>query len=177
MTRYHPLLVALHWVLAAMIVGAMLFGGQVLSETPNSEPGKARLLALHMGSGLAILGLTLARLGTRLFTAHPPRADIGNAALNRLGVATHWAFYVLVIALCVSGIALSAGAGLPEIVFGGAQTPLPEDFDAYPARAAHGAIATALGLLILGHVGAAAYHQIMRGDRLLSRMWFGSRRG
>jgi cytochrome b561 len=28
-------------------------------------------------------------------------------------------------------------------------------------------------LLILGHVGAALYHQFILNDNLLSRMWFG----
>ena len=44
-----------------------------------------------------------------------------------------------------------------------------------PARAAHGAISTLLMLAILGHAAAALWHQFVRGDGLMGRMWFGPR--
>ncbi len=37
----------------------------------------------------------------------------------------------------------------------------------------HGASWTLLLLLILLHIGAALYHQFLRRDNLLGRMWFG----
>ncbi|MFT5060310.1 MAG: cytochrome b561, partial [Polaromonas sp.] len=40
MTRYHPLLVVLHWLLAAMIIGGLIIGGQILAKMPNVDPGK-----------------------------------------------------------------------------------------------------------------------------------------
>jgi cytochrome b561 len=175
MTRYHPLLVALHWLLAAMIIGGLIMGGNVLAETPNDDPFKLVSLRMHMGMGIAILALMLIRLATRVSTAKPPEADIGHPLLNRLGAATHWLFYLLVIAMCASGIAIANMAGLPAIVFGGSGEPLPADFSAFPPRAAHGIIATLLGLLILAHVGAWAYHQFVRKDGLIRRMWFGNR--
>ena len=90
---------------------------------------------------------------------------------------THYAFYLVVIALCVSGIALARMAGLPEIVFGGSGEPLPSDFSQFAPRMAHGILATILGMLVLGHIAAFAYHQWVRKDRLFSRLWFGSRTG
>lgn len=177
MTRYHPVLVALHWLLALMIVAGLLAGGLVLSETPNSDPAKIGVLRAHMTLGLAILVLMLLRLGLRLFTARPPAADAGHPALNRAGAAAHWLLYLLVIAMAVSGIATARLAGLPDIVFGGSGAPLPPDFGIYAPRAAHGLVATLLGLLILAHVAAALYHQLVRKDRLFARMWFGARRG
>ena len=68
-------------------------------------------------------------------------------------------------------------AGLPEIVFGRSGVPLPESFDELPPRAAHGAMASLLALLILAHVAAGLYHQYGRKDGLFSRMWFGKREG
>ncbi len=41
--------------------------------------------------------------------------------------------------------------------------------------AAHGVIATLLGLLIAAHVAAGLYHQFIRKDGLFGRMWFGDR--
>lgn len=177
MRRYHPALVVLHWLLAALIILALIMGGFVLAETPNDDPTKLYGLRAHMSVGLTILVLMLVRLAVRMITAKPPHADIGNATLNTAGVWAHWAFYVLVIAMAGSGIAMARMAGLPEIVFGGSGAPLPESFYAYPPRYAHGIIGTLLGLLVLGHVAAALYHQAVRRDGLMSRMWFGQRDG
>jgi len=173
--RYHPILVVLHWLLALMIIVGLLMGGLSLSETPNDDPAKLTSLMLHMGSGLAILALMIGRLVARLFTAKPPHADIGNDVLNKGASAAHWVFYVLVVVMCASGIAISQIAGLPDIVFGGSGDPLPATFDNLLPRAVHGITATLLWLLIGGHVLAALYHHFVRKDGLLGRMWFGNR--
>lgn len=175
MRRYHPALVALHWLLALMIIGGLIMGGNVLAETPNSDPFKLTSLRMHMIMGSAILVLMIGRLVVRLKTDKPPAADIGNDLLNKGAALTHWGFYLLVIAMCASGLAIANMAGLPAIVFGGSGDPLPADFSAFPPRAAHGMLATLLGLLILAHVVAGLYHQFVRKDGLLGRMWFGDR--
>lgn len=177
MTRYHPILVTLHWLLALMIIGALIVGWTVLSAMPNDDPAKTGFLAIHMGSGLAVLALMLVRLAVRLFTKAPPHADIGHPLLNRVGVAMHWLLYLAVIGLAASGMALSMQAGLPPIVFGGSGEALPADFSVFGPRAAHGALATLVGLLLLGHIGAALYHQLVRRDGLFARMWYGEREG
>ncbi|MEM1431666.1 MAG: cytochrome b/b6 domain-containing protein [Pseudomonadota bacterium] len=176
MSRYHPVLVALHWLLALMILMALMAGGMVLSEMPNNDPEKVAALRAHMTVGLIIGSLMVIRLVTRLTTAHPPAADIGNAALNRIGKWTHWLFYALVLLMVGSGMGIAVLAGLPEIVFQGSGDPLPPDFSAYPPRMVHGLVATLLGLTILAHVGAFLYHQFVRRDGLFARMWFGKRR-
>jgi cytochrome b561 len=175
MRRYHPVLVTLHWLLAALIIGGLLMGANVLAATPNSDPFKLTSLTMHMSLGIAILALMIVRLILRLATQRPPHADIGNNLANKVAVLGHWAFYLLVIAMCASGLAIANIAGLPAIVFGGSDAPLPPNFDDIPARAAHGYIAMLLWLLILGHAGAALYHQFIRKDGIFTRMWFGNR--
>ena len=177
MKRYHPILVILHWALAIMIIGGLIMGGFVLSETPNSDPFKMTALTAHMSMGMLILVLMIVRLMFRLFTKKPQAADIGNAMLNKSADMAHWAFYAVVIAMCASGIAIANAAGLPAIIFGGSGEPLPANFNDIPPRMAHGVIAKILGLLILSHVAAALYHQFVRKDGLLGRMWFGNRKG
>lgn len=175
MTRYHPALVALHWLLALMVIGGLIMGRFVLAATPNTDPFKMTSLTMHMSMGILILALMLIRLGIRFVTARPPEADIGNDLLNKGSGMAHWALYLLVFGMCVSGLALANMAGLPAIVFGGSGEPLPENFSEYPPRAAHGIMATLLGLLVIAHFGAALYHQFVRKDGLFSRMWFGDR--
>lgn len=177
MARYHPVLVALHWLLALLIIGGLIMGGNVLAETPNSDPFKLTALTMHMSMGITILALMVVRLVLRLVTQKPPHADAGNTLINTAGKLAHWAFYLVVFALCASGLAIASAAGLPDIVFGGSGNPLPVNFDDIPPRAAHGAIATLLTLLFVGHVLAGLYHQFIRKDGLFARMWFGKRNG
>ncbi len=175
MSRYHPLLVVLHWILAAMTVVGLVMGGKVLSETANSDPQKITLLKIHMSVGMLILVLMIIRLITRFVTAKPQHANTGNTLLNKLGVVMHYLFYLIVILMAVSGMAIASLAGLPEIIFGNSGTALPASFDEYPPRMAHGILSLILTVLITAHVGAFFYHQFILKDKLFSRMWFGPR--
>ncbi len=175
MTRYHPVLVALHWLLAIFIVMALIAGNVLLEAVPNSDPTKIDGLRNHMSLGITIGVLMLIRLIIRLTTKKPPHADTGNAVLNLAGRVAHWGLYILVFLMVASGLGISLSAGLPDIVFGGSGEPLPADFSAYPPRAAHGIVSILLMLLILAHVAGWAYHALFVKDRLISRMWFGKR--
>ena len=132
MTRYHPFLVALHWLIAIMILMALGAGSLVLQHMPYSDPAKLDALRPHMSIGIAILVLMIVRLVTRLRTQHPPAADAGHPLLTMAGQWAHWGLYLLVLAMAGSGIALSVQAGLPGVVFGGEgslhpKTPKPQN--------------------------------------------------
>ncbi|MEM9551364.1 MAG: cytochrome b/b6 domain-containing protein [Pseudomonadota bacterium] len=172
--RYHPVLVTLHWIIAAMVVGSLLIGGTSLTDMPNSDPDKIAALRTHMAVGVAIFVLMVLRLVVRLRTSHPDEADIGVALLNRLARPLHLTIYALVLAMGLSGLALSVQSGLPPIVFGQVGS-LPQDFWAYPARHLHWGIGLALSILVAGHVTAAFYHQIARDNNVMGRMSFGPR--
>jgi cytochrome b561 len=77
--------------------------------------------------------------------------------------------------MVASGMGISIGAGLPDIVFGGSGAPLPETFNDMAPRAAHGILSKLLALTILAHVGGWLYHQYVLKDGLFGRMWFGAR--
>lgn len=174
-TRYHPLLVALHWLLAFFIIMSLILGYFGLAQTPNSDPQKLDALRGHMAGGMLILALMVIRFIVRATTAHPPAATTGNPTLDRLAPLTHYGFYVLVILMAATGFATSILAGLPAIVFGNSGDPLPETFLTFPTRIAHGYLAAALAALLALHVAAALYHQFVRKDGLFRRMFFGKR--
>ena len=77
-SRYHPLLVMLHWVLAFLIIGALIVGYFGLATTPNSAPQKVGILRVHMAAGMLILFLTGIRFVVRMRT--PVRNDRLSAA-------------------------------------------------------------------------------------------------
>lgn len=174
-SRYHPLLVLLHWLVALLLLGALAFGFGVLDDMPNSTPGKVDLLRWHMAGGVTILALMTLRLIVRLCTAQPPKAPLGIAWADRAAPLVHWAFYALVAAMVAAGFGIAFAAGLPDIVFGHSGAPLPPDFEGYTAHTIHGTLAWVLVGLIAAHFAAALYHQFMKKDGLLRRMWFGRR--
>lgn len=167
-SRYHPLLVTFHW-LVALLVFAALAAGFFLKGLPN-EPAKLAPLGIHMTIGRLILFLMIARLVTRFVTRKPAPADTGNPLLNKAAGLVHALLYIAVIAMAVAGLGTAAQAGLNQ-----PGASLPEDFFAFPARYGHGYLAIFLLVLIAGHVGAWAFHQFIKKDNLFSRMWFGKR--
>ncbi|MEQ8366801.1 MAG: cytochrome b/b6 domain-containing protein [Roseicyclus sp.] len=175
MQRYHPLLVALHWLMALMILIALAAGGLVLADMPPDSPDKLSGLGGHMVFGMGIGVLLIVRLVTRTRSTHPPHATTGNGVLDRIGRWTHWGFYALIAGMVLTGLATAIGAGLFPIVYGGAAQTLPPELTTMPTRVAHGIIAVALVALIALHIAAAAYHQFVLRDGLLRRMWFGNR--
>jgi len=176
-SRYHPALVALHWFLAAFIVGALVLGMFVLKTIPNSSPEKIEALRAHVIGGAAILALMSARFLIRLLSVRPEPATIGSPVLDRIARISHLAFYGLVAGMVATGLATAVLAGLPDIVFGASGAPLPESFAIFPTRVIHGVLAKLLVTLIFVHASAALYHHFIRHDRLLARMWFGRQPG
>ncbi len=173
-SRYHPLLVALHWVLAFLIIAALALGALVMVNIPNSDPTKLEALRSHVAGGVLILLLMLVRLFVRVQTEHPSAASTGNPTLDRLAWASHRLFYVVVMGMAGSGVFMVLQAGLLAIVFGG-DGVLPADFWAFPVRTVHYVFSRLLMALIALHVAGALYHTLIQKDGLLRRMFFGRR--
>jgi len=171
-SRYQPALVALHWLLALMIIGLLCVGFFVLAQMPNSDPRKLNILVLHMSGGMLVLVLMILRLIIRTWTARPSAATTGSPLLDRLAQIAHGGLYVIVFLMIASGWAtgwIISGVFQPN---GGS---LPETFAVLPTFQAHAALAAILAILIAAHTGAALYHHFVLKDGLLRRMWFGQR--
>jgi cytochrome b561 len=174
-TRYHPLLVALHWLLAALIIADLTIGTVVLVHIPNDTPKKIEGLRAHMTGGLAILALMALRLGVRVRSDKPADAPTGSAILDRIAWLSHRLLYVAVFGMIASGLVMALQSHAFQVVFQH-QGRLPASFWAFPVRGLHFAFAKLLMALIALHFAGALYHTFARRDRLLARMWFGRRR-
>jgi cytochrome b561 len=172
--RYHPLQVSLHWLIVLLIFVTFLLG-KYMSGLPN-ESGKILSLGVHMALGFITLLVMVVRVIARFRLPKPIAATTGNPFLDWISKAVHYALYVLVFLMAVSGLSLSLQSGLVPIVFGASNSPLPADFYAFQARMLHGFIAPALLVLVLVHVGAVIYHQFILKDHLLSRMGHGKKK-
>jgi cytochrome b561 len=173
-SRYHPVIVVLHWLLAFLITAALTLGALVMVNIPNADPMKIEALRSHMSGGILILVLMLVRFVIRTRTAHPEAATTGNRSLDRLARVSHRLFYFAVLGMAGSGLFMAFETHLPSIVFTSDGT-LPKDFWAYRVRIIHYAFSRLLMALIALHVAGALYHTFILKDGLLRRMTFGRR--
>jgi len=170
--RYHPVLVALHWIVAACLIGLLIAGTTLLAPFANDDPAKLLSFRLHMALGLVTLFLLVLRLAVRLTTRTPARIPTGNPLIDIAAPLTHWALYILAFAMALSGMTFARASGLPDAVFG--TGPMPESFE-HPARIVHGIASRLLMAFIALHIAAALWHQFLRRDGAMARMWFGPR--
>jgi cytochrome b561 len=171
--RYHPLLVALHWLLALMVIANLLAGLFVLSEMPNTS-AKLSTLRIHMVAGLAIGGLMVLRLLVRLFTKRPPIPH-QSGPLKWLAIANHWLFYLVVLSMVSTGLGIAQFAGLFPLL-GGRAVALPADFHELEPFIGHEVFSRVLIALVVLHLAGFAYHWWSKRENILPRMWFGNRR-
>jgi cytochrome b561 len=171
--RYHPAHVLVHWLMFLLVMLMLFSGKMALPGVPADNPQKAMMLQLHTYTGALIAILLVIRLILRFTVKRPAPADAGYAFLNVLAKVVHFLLYLFLIGMAVSGLGMFQMANLPAVFAGTA--PYPQDFYQYLPRMGHGITSTLLLLLVLLHFGAAMYHQFIRKDNLLSRMWFGKR--
>lgn len=169
--RYTATAIALHWLLAVMIIAG--FGmGVYMVDLPMS-PSRLKLYNYLKWLGVSILALSALRLLWRLTHSPPPLPANAPAWQNRAAHAAHMLLYVLFFAVPLSGWAYSSASGFPIVYFG--VLPLP-DFVPKSREMAdlikplHMALAFALAAVVLLHIAAAFKHHFVNRDGLLARM-------
>ena len=168
--RWHPVSIALHWVLALMIVGS-LGVGLYMTGLPFS-PLRLQLYNWHKWAGVTILALSALRLLWRL--THRPPADAPMPRWQRrTAQVAHGALYLLFFAVPLAGWAYSSAAGFPVVLFG--LLPLPDFVGAdrelsEALKPLHRMLAYTLAAVVVLHVAGALRHHFIDRDGLLLRM-------
>ena len=167
--------------MALLVFTTFAIGLFSLANTPNTDAKKIPL-GFHMAIGITILVIVVARYLLRVLVFKPgtsranpaPRSPAKKKAilLERMTPAVHILLYFLTALMALLGIAIALPADLFSSVWLRSGAPLPADFYVYPARIWHGALSLVLMLLIAQHVLVAVYHQYLRGENYLGRMWF-----
>ena len=104
--RYNAIAVLLHWTIAALILVQIGLGWYMNDVLPDHSPAQDRIQTLHISVGLSTLLLILVRVGWRL-AKPPPPLPAGTPAWERLlAGASHLLFYLLMLALPLTGWAL-----------------------------------------------------------------------
>ncbi len=168
--RFAPFARLLHWTMAVLILAMLFIGAGMLSTASTRYPA---LLAWHRPIGIAILVLALIRLGFRLTHRPPALPDSVPEWQKTAAHASHWLLYALMIAMPLIGWGMQSAGGYPVLLTKALVLPpiLPHDIHLYGVlRTAHGLLAYAFFLLILGHLGAALSHALIRRDGVFQSM-------
>lgn len=162
---------SVHWITALLIIVTFTIA-LIMVELPLG-PRKLELYALHKSIGVLILALTAARLAWRLGGPRPMALGPSRAYERFLAHAVHGGFYIVLIALPLTGWLMSSASNFSVSVFGLFTLPnliAPDKVLAETLETLHGWIAWSLvGLLVL-HVAGAVKHHFVLGNDTLRRM-------
>jgi len=161
----------LHWTVAVAVVVQLSLGFD-LGDLADDDPGRADALRTHASLGVTILFLMLYRLAWRLSHEVPSPPQTLSPAFQRLSLYAHRAFYLLILAMPVSGYLLVSASGQSVPLIG---IELPDaPITGKAARAAlwytHAVCGITISLLIIAHTGAALRHAFILKDGTLRAM-------
>lgn len=170
-TRYGTVAIALHWTVALAILVLLVLGFRAAGTEDDAL--KAGLLRTHVLLGIFTLLLTAIRVVWWVFADRKPAPLEGTPAWQQhMARVVHFLFYVVIIAMVISGVGMVTLSGAFSILFGDSHKALPDFWTTRP-RAVHGLGAFLLCLMITVHMIAALFHQKTRSGRFLYRMGIG----
>jgi cytochrome b561 len=168
--HYTRTAVALHWLIAALVLSAV-FMGWTMTEMAIS-PARLKTYNYHKWVGVTVLALAVLRLAWRL-THQPPPLEKMPRWQQLAAHGGHWLLYALLLAVPMSGWVYSNATGFPVVYLG--RLPLPNLVGRDRELAAlwqnvHVALATVLVVVVVVHVLAALQHHFLHKDDTLRRM-------
>jgi cytochrome b561 len=170
-TRYTGLAQTFHWLIAALIVTQF-----ALAWTADDLPlgvHKLALLARHKSFGMTVLMLAVLRLLWRFRNPPPALPSRMTTLERRLARATHWAFYLLLFAMPLTGWMMSSAKNYSVSWFGLFTWPnlIGQSDSAFEfLQTTHEYLGYALLAIASLHVLAALKHHFWDKDDVLVRM-------
>ena len=169
-SRYGSVAILIHWTSALAIILAL--GAGLVGADTVVPLQQVAILRAHVVLGSLVLILTLLRILWWIVADRHPALPADQPHWQQLAAkAVHYAIYGVILLLGTSGITMLALSGALGNLLAG--TPIP-DLSGLVPRIAHGLLGRLMLLLLVGHIGAAIYHQFVRRDHLLARMGIGA---
>lgn len=170
--RYGWISIGLHWSIAVGLIGLFALGLWMVDLSFYS-PWYHDAPAIHKSVGVLLVGAMILRLIWRWITPTPQAVPGQSALLNGIAQSVHLLFYLLVLALGISGYLISTAEGHGIEVFNWGTLPatgLAIENQADIAGDIHFWLAwTLIGLTAL-HALAALKHHLIDRDKTLTRM-------
>lgn len=170
-TRYGIVAILLHWLMALLLVGLVVFG-LYMTRISISE-FKLQLYGWHKEYGLLALLLVMFRIVWRIGNITPLLPDTIPQWQKFAAHTVHWAFYGFMFALPITGVLLTSASGLPVSFFGLFVIPeviSPNEHTRILLIEIHKWLAYGLILTFCAHVGAALKHHFINKDDVLRRI-------
>jgi cytochrome b561 len=169
--RYTASAIALHWIVAILIVANLALGFYTV-DLPLS-PRKLRLFSWHKWLGVTVFLLAGARLLWRLGHEPPALPRAMKAWERRAAHLSHGLLYVLFFAVPLTGWLFSSAAGFQTVYLG--VLPIPDLIGkdeelAEILKLVHHGAAYALTVIVAVHAAAAIKHHFVDRDDVLVRM-------
>ena len=171
MQSYNGVAKTFHWLVFVLMSGAFTVGFY-MGDLPLS-PAKLQLVSWHKWTGVTIFFLVLLRLCWRLLNPPPALPTHMQPWERRLSGLTHWALYLLMLAMPLSGWIMSSAKGVPTVWFGLVQLPDLIEKNKPLGKSleeVHETIGFTILALVALHVLAALKHHFMDRDDVLARM-------
>jgi cytochrome b561 len=169
--RYTPTAQVLHWLIALLIVAQFVLA-RMAAPLPLGAH-KLALLAEHKSFGMTVLMLALIRLAWRLKNL-PPSLPAKMHRIERfLARFTHVSFYVLLIAMPLSGWLMSSAKSYSVSWFGAFTWPNligPNETAFSFFKTLHHFLGNVLFAIAALHILAALKHHFWNKDDVLVRM-------
>ena len=166
---------ALHWLVAAILVGQFALGWLMPPVRRNMEPGLA--MHTHISIGIVVLALIVVRLLWRF--SHPVPPEPGLPKWQRYASTTvHWLLYLLVLVNTLTGWLYASARGWQLAFFGLFPLPalVPQGNSIGRALGGlHESLVWVLLAVIAIHVCAALVHAFVYRDSVMQRMLFAPR--
>ncbi len=168
----------LHWGIALLIAALFVVGWIMNGDSLPDGELKGSLFMLHKSLGISVLALTLVRIMWRLMNPIPPFPAAMRGWEKALAKTVHFALYLLMLALPLSGWALSSAAqrgiswfGLFNVPFLPGLSGLSEEKETIHSIAeTHETLASIMLALLVLHVLAALKHHFVDRDDTLTKM-------
>ena len=170
--RYTRVAIALHWLVALLVLGQIFFGGY-LELVPRGSASRGGLVNWHKSIGLTIWLLVWIRLGWRLRHAPPPASARLPAWQRGAATAVHWGLYACLLLAPLAGYIASNFSKYGVTLYGlWRLAPWGRDDKAMYQlfNGIHVFTAWTLATLVALHVAAGIYHAARR-DGVMARMW------
>ena len=173
MAKYSKIAILFHWLIA-ILIGANILLANLGEDLPRAA--RAAYMSPHKAIGISILILTIGRILWRLTHRPPALPDKVSGWQAKAGQCAHILFYVLMIAMPLTGWLMigANGKAAPVDFFGLFTIDMAVGKNAMLAdigHEGHEILAAPLVILIGLHILGALKHQFIDKMPFVQRMW------
>ena len=171
--RYRKIVMWIHWVTAILVI-MQVYIGFTFHDLPRGSEERAFVFGWHKTWGVLILVLALLRVAVRLMNPPPPYPSDYPKLKRFIAVWNHRLFYILLIALPLTGLAAVSGRaenGWVPLQLGLQIPAIPGISPENEFGDVHDTLVIITLALVVLHVGAALYNQFVDRGPVAGRMW------